>query len=452
MDTIFKNEIYNLIIDSYSSDARGIAHLYGRAVFVPDTIVGEEWKVLILKVTSSEIYAKGLELISSSAERETADCQYYRYCGGCQTRHMSYEEELRMKTGIIRDAFHSIAGKDIIIEETAGADSRLRYRNKAIYSLSCINGETAAGFYRNRTHDTIAVSDCLIQNRLCAVCTKAVVDFMNCNGIKPYDEMTCTGTVRHIYCRNSVYDNSFILCLVCNGGLGSKTQEFVKFMLSSCPELTGIVININKNSGNTVLGDKEFTLWGKSTLTEMLCGYTFDFSLKSFFQVNPEQAEKLFNIVRSYCGSENKGTAIELYCGTGTISIIVSNLFKSVLSCEIVPEAVENAKNNAIKNSVSNISFICCDAGEAAQKALSDGIMPDTVIVDPPRSGMDQKAINAIIKMNPEKLIYVSCNPATLARDCRVFFNHGYNIANIKAVDMFPGSYHIETAALLTRL
>ena len=451
MKSMRKNEIYTVTIESYSSEAYGVCRIDGRAVFVPRTIVGETWEIRILKVCASAVYARGEKLLAPSPFRQSSDCPHFSKCGGCDTRHMRYEEELRFKLQRVNDALLHIGRQNVRAGEIIGADNIYRYRNKGILAVAQHEGKAQFGFYRQRSHDIIPVSDCLIQNELSIRACKAVTEFMDEHDIHAYDEESRKGSVRHIFCRKAVYSSDAVLCVVSARGFGSLTEKFVQAIRSACPELSGIVLNINKNPGNTVLSGDFHTLWGKAEMQDSLCSFKYEIAPQAFYQVNPPQAEKLYLKALEYASPTRDDLCLDMYCGAGTISLVLASRAGKVIGAEIVPEAIENAGYNARANGMENLHFICADASQSAIKLSEEGLKPTVVVVDPPRKGMDRAAIEAIASMGPERIVYVSCNPATLARDIAVFSELEYKLTEATAVDMFPGTCHVESVALLVK-
>ena len=451
MDVLKKNEIYTVDIEAYSSDASGVCHVKDCTVFVPGAIPGERWDIRIVKVNKSYAYGRGEKLLSPSPARIAPDCAYYGKCGGCDCRHMCYEEELRFKLGKVNDALTRIGRQTVTAKEILGSDHVDAYRNKGILAVGAMDGQAVSGFYRERTHQLIPVERCAIQDELIHRAAKALTDFMNQNHIAAYDELTDKGVVRHVFCRRALHGNDRVLCIVARRGFGGKTQAMIETIRTACPELTGIVLNVNKSQGNTVLSGDFFTLWGNSDITDTLCGLQFRIAPQTFFQINPPQAEKLYAKALEYAGLSRAMLAFDLYCGAGTISLCLARLAKHVIGAEIVPEAVENARQNAARNGISNVEFLCADAGEAAMVLAARGLRPDVVVVDPPRKGMAEAAIDAVASMKPERIVYVSCEPSTLARDILRFSALGYTLCDATAVDLFSKTKHVETVALLSR-
>jgi 23S rRNA (uracil1939-C5)-methyltransferase len=364
---------------------------------------------------------------------------------------MSYEEELRFKLQRVNDALRHIGKQQLQASEIIGSDEITRYRNKGIFAVGKVDSKAAYGFFRERSHDLIAVDSCLIQNELTERCARVVTEFINSHGIAPYDEATGRGTVRHVFCRRAIHTGDAVVCIVSARGFGSSTEALVKALREACPELSGIVLNINKVKGNTVLSGDFFTLWGKTEICDTLCGLSFNIAPQAFYQINPAQAERLYNRALEYACPQPVKLAFDLYCGAGTISLCLARQAEKVIGAEIVPEAIENAKHNAAANGIANAEFICADAGQAAELLAKRGLRPEVIVVDPPRKGMDENAVAAVASMEPERIVYVSCNPATLARDVLRFNALGYELKAATAVDMFPRTGHVECVGLLSR-
>lgn len=451
MDNLRKNQIYTVKFDGYTSEALGVCHVGERAVFVPKALRGERAEIRIVKVTASAVYGRLERLIEASPARLEPACSYFGRCGGCDTWHMSYSEELRFKLDRVNSALKHIGGQTLEAKEILGCDEPLHYRNKAIFSVADIDGAPRYGFFQPRSHDLVAVDSCLIQSDLSCRAAKAVTEFMAQNTISAYDEATGKGVVRHVFCRQSRSRAQAVACVVAARGFGAKTESLVDFLRERCPELSGIVLNINKTRGNTVLAGDFHTLWGSPNIVDELCSSEFEIAPQAFFQINPPQAQRLYERALEYASGGKSELAFDLYCGAGTISLCLARKFKTVIGAELVPQAIENAKENARRNNIDNASFICADAGEAAAALAAQNALPDVVVVDPPRKGMSEEAVAAVASMQPPRVVYVSCNPATLARDIARFEAHGYTLTAATAVDMFPRTCHVESVALLCR-
>ena len=451
MEQLKKNEIFEAEIEAYSSEGSGVARIHGRAVFVPRTIAGERWRIVITKVTASAVYGRALEPVKLSPERREPECGNYLRCGGCSLWHMSYAEELRFKKQRVNDALKHIGRQTVQAESITGSGEIRHYRNKGIYAVRDIGGRACKGFFAPRSHELVPVTSCLIQSNIADKAADAVVHFLNDNGIPAYDEKTRRGLVRHVYVRCAVNTSDAVAVIVAGGGFGAKTQELVEFLRLACPELTGIVLNVNKSDGNTVLAGSFHTLWGRDTVRDSLGGIVYELAPQAFYQINPPQAERLYKKAVEYAAPEGK-TILDMYCGAGTISLFLAKGAKRVIGAEIIPEAVENARENARRNGIENAEFICADAFEAAERFLREGVRPEAIVVDPPRRGMDEAAVRSLCGMAPERIVYVSCNPATLARDIKVFASCGYALSRAEAVDMFPRTAHVETVVLMSRV
>jgi len=451
MDKLRKNQKYTVTIETYSTDAAGICHIDGCAVFVPGAIPGEQWEIKLLKVLKDRAYAKAEALLLPSPARIEAKCPHFGKCGGCDSLHISYEEELRFKLSRVNDCLSRIGRQSVCAEEIIGSEKTEAYRNKAILAVGMHDGKTVSGFYRERSHQIIPVENCLLQDEFSRRSAAALTLFMDKYNIPAYDEKSGNGVVRHVFTRRSLHTGDRLLCIVARKGFGDKTQALVEHLIKQVPELTGIVLNINKTKGNTVLSGAFHVLWGKGHISDLLCFNKFDIAPQAFFQINPPQAEKLYNKAVEYAQLDKSMLVFDLYCGAGTISLCLAKAAGKVIGAEIVPEAIENANENAANNAIDNVEFICADAGDAALMLKERGLKPDVVVVDPPRKGMYEEAITAVASMEPERIVYVSCDPATLSRDILRYEGLGYKLSKVTAVDMFPRTRHIEAVALLIK-
>ena len=447
-----KNDLLTLTADGLGADLEGVCRADGMAVFVPGMLPGETARVRIVKVQSRFAFGRmeGKPLTASPA-RKTPDCAAYPRCGGCTGRHMTYETTLEAKRQQVQDCFRRIGHIDIDVPPVLGMADPSHYRNKTALPVGGTVEEPVAGFFAPRSHELVPVERCLIQSEIADKAADAVVRFLNENGMRAYDEKTRRGLVRHVYVRRAVNTTDAVAVIVASGGFGARTQAFVEFLRRACPELSGIVLNVNKSDGNTVLAGDFHTLWGRGFIRDSLGGIVYELAPQAFYQINPPQAEKLYRKAVEYAAPEGK-TVLDMYCGAGTISLFLAKAAKQVIGAEIIPEAVENARENARRNGIENAGFICADASEAAEKFLRDGVRPEVVVVDPPRKGMDEAAVRTLCGMEPDRVVYVSCNPATLARDVTVFNSCGYELKCAEAVDMFPRTSHVETVCLLSKL
>lgn len=452
MDELRKNRIHICGIEGWAHDGAGVARINGRAVFVPGTIPGETWRVRIVKATAGAVWGRGEECLSPAPERVAPDCPAYPRCGGCDLRHVSYREELRFKLQRVNDAYRRIGGLDLTVSEILGAENQNPdgYRNKAIYAVT---PDLRPGFYRARSHDVIPVPRCRLQSEASDRAAWAICDFAREHGFAAYDEHAGTGLLRHIYTRTAFSTGEMQVTIVAAGGFGTKTAALAGAVRTACPEVSGVILNVNKTPGNTVLGGEFYTLWGSGTLEDTLCGNRFLLSPASFYQINPVQAERLYAKAVGFAAPAGKacGLVLDLYCGAGTITLSLAKRAARVIGADIVRDAVENARRNAARNGVDNVEFLLCDAMAAAGKFRETGLRPDAVVLDPPRKGLTPEIIDAIAAISPRRVVYVSCNPATQARDLKRFAEAGYRAVRAVAVDMFPRTSHVETVVLLRR-
>lgn len=446
-----KNQLVPLTIEGYSSDGDGVARLDGMAVFVKGALRGEECLVRLLKVGRSAAWGRVEEVRAPSPARQSPDCPHFPQCGGCALRHMSYAEELEFKRQKVEDALKRIGGLELPVTVIHGAPCPDRYRNKAQFPVSdATQSGIRIGFFRARSHDVIDVPSCLLQRPEADAAGRAVKAWMGDFDVSAYDEKKHAGLVRHVYVRTNRSGESLI-CLLCNGRKLPHEEELVQALRAAVPKAVGVVLGVNQDKTNVILGKEYRTLWGQDFLYDTLCGLSFQLSVPSFFQVNPEQTEVLYQKAAEFAGLTGRETVVDLYCGTGTISLVLARQAGQVIGAEIVPSAVEDAKENARRNGITNAEFICADAGEAAAELSRRGLRPDVICVDPPRKGMAEEVIGHIAAMDPGHVVYVSCDPATLARDCRRFAALGYRAVKAEAVDMFPRTKHIEAVVSLRR-
>lgn len=441
-ENLKKNDIYEAEITGYSSEGSGVCRIEGRAVFVPRAIPGERWRVRIVKANRTAVWGRGEELLEPSPVRMEPACPHFGKCGGCAVMHMTYEEELRFKLGRVNDALRRIGGLDLQADTILGADRQQSYRNKAIYNFA---PGPVYGFYRPRSHDVIQPERCLLQPEVFDRAAGALRDWMTARNIPAYDETTGKGLIRHLYLRRS--GENLAACVVAAGAVDSSV---VSALRAACPELTGVFLCINKTAGNVVLAGDFLLLWGRNTVDETLCGAKLTLSPLTFFQVNTAQAEKLYTIAGEYAEPADK-TILDLYCGAGSIGLAVARDAAHLIGNDIVPSAVENARRNAAQNDVQNAEYFCGDASAIAAKLAQDGLRPDVIITDPPRRGMDAPVLDALAAMAPERIVYVSCDPGTLARDLKRLTERGYTPLKATAVDMFPRTHHVESVVLLSR-
>jgi len=451
MSTLLKNSYHTVRIEGYSADGSGVARIDGQVVFVKGAINGELCEIKILKVLKNYAYGKIERIIEGSESRTAPVCPNFGKCGGCDFLHMAYEEELSFKKARVEEAFKRIGGLNLPVSEIHGAKMTEGYRNKVIYAVGKKDGHAVAGFYRERSHDIIPVSRCLIQPAESDRAAAAVCRWIDENGISVYNEETLTGTVRHVFVRKAFGTGQMAVCVIAAADRLKASDALIETIREACPGVTSIVLGVNKNPGNTVLGDKFVTLWGADYIEEELCSLRFKLSPRSFFQVNTRQAELLYTKTLEFANIDKGCTVIDLYCGTGSISLVLARKAGRVIGVEVVPEAVSDAIENAKRNNIENAEFICADAAKAAIDLKTRGITPSVLVVDPPRKGLAPGLIDTIAEMAPERVVYVSCDPGTLARDLKLFTERGYNPLRAEAVDMFPRTTHVETITVLYR-
>jgi len=442
-----KNQLVTVTITGYTAEGLGVARMDGLVVFVHGGVRGETCVIRVLKVRKNVAFGRVEEILRRSPDRIVPDCPHFPACGGCDFRHISYEEELRAKRQRVEDTLRRVGGVEIEVEEILGSGAVDHYRNKSQFP---VGADGHAGFYRARSHQVIPALDCRLQAPQANAVAAAVEEYLREFGVSAYDETSHVGLLRHIYVRTNHLGRALV-CLVVNGDELPYEEELVRRIRAACPDVVGVVLNKNCEKTNVVLGEKYRTLWGEDALTDILCGLTFRLSVPSFYQVNRDQAERLYGKAVEFAGLSGKEVVLDLYCGVGTITLTMARYAGRVVGAEIVPEAVENARENARINGIQNACFFLGDAGTVAQKLAEERLHPDVVVVDPPRKGLGEDVIPAIAAMGPERVVYVSCDPGTLARDIKRFAEAGYAAQRAAAVDMFPRTRHVETVVLLSK-
>ena len=445
-----KNKEYIVEIIDNGYEGEGIAKIEGFTIFIPNSIKGEKVKILIVKVLKSHAFGKIIEILKKSPNRVETDCTTYKRCGGCDLRHIKYEETLKMKQNAVQSLVNKTLKTKIKVQNTLGMENPYNYRNKAQYPVGIDKeGKPVIGVFANRTHEIIPIKECLIQNKKSQELAKFILNFIIENKISIYDEKTLKGLIRHIVTKIGIRTNEIMCIIVINGKTIPKEKELVSEIIERFPEVKTIVKNINMKNTNVIMGKENINLYGDGYIKDKLGEYTFKISPHSFYQVNPIQAEKLYNLAVESAKISKNDTVFDLYCGIGTISLFIAKYAKKVIGIEIVEEAVADAKENAKINGVENAEFIAGDVEVILDKLINaDGIIPDIIMVDPPRKGLDNKSIENILKIAPKKVIYISCNPATLVRDLSKL-EEKYEIDMIKPVDLFPFSKHCEVLTTL---
>lgn len=439
--------MHTALVEGYSSEGYGVVRLDGAVVFVPRAVRGERVDLKIVRVMKTHALGELVKVHAPSPERAVPDCPYYGKCGGCDFRHLSYAEELWAKRQRVQDALARIGGSDVRVEEILGAKNPEHYRNKCQYPVGP-HGEI--GFFQARTHQVVPVDRCLLQPEVCDRTAHAVGGWMKRYKIPAYDEATGRGLIRHVYVRTNRRGES-LCCVVANGRKVPREAELAALVLAAAPKTLGVVLNVNTKKGNVILGDQYRTLWGQDFLMDTLCGLEFRLSAPSFYQVNRDQAEVLYAKALEFAALTGEETALDLYCGAGTITLCLAGRARRVIGSEIVPAAIRDAKENAERNGVTNAEFFCGDAADTAAELAAQGLRPDVITVDPPRKGLAPEVAASAAAMGPERIVYVSCDPGTLGRDVKLFAEQGYRAVRAAAVDMFPGTRHVETVVLLSK-
>ena len=547
-----KNQTADVRITGYTSEGEGVCRIDGCAVFVPNAVLGEVCRVRITHVSRNSAHGKIEQILERSPHRISRTCPDAKQCGGCQLHHMDYAEELRFKARKVTDALTRIGGVDLrevgigdpipqmgereaetagqavgeaqsaqegtasgcvgtdepvsydaafrdLIIPITGADTVSAYRNKAQYPLAVQNGKPVAGFYRSRTHEVVPIARCDILPEEFDEAKDVILRWAEENRVSVYDEGTGKGLLRHIYVRKGAVSGQIMVCIVANGDRLPREQRLIETLRREIPGLASIILSVNRKNTNVVLGDEFHTLWGQEQIEDVLCGFAFRLSPRSFYQVNHDQAQRLYEKAIEFADLHGTETVLDLYCGTGTITLALSRRAKKAVGVEVVPQAIEDAKENARRNGVTNTEFYCADAGEAAKRfarqqtagskqetscsgqqavqgpaqslplegkvppqgadkvepdfqpaAITAG--PDVIVVDPPRKGLAPEVIDAVVQMSPARIVYVSCDPATLARDVKLLTEKGYALTRAEAFDLFPRTFHVETVVSLSQL
>ena len=455
MAEVRKNTVHPLHIEGYTAEGMGVARLDGRVVFIPGTIRGEDWEVQLLKVNKGVAWGKGTRLISPSPVRQEPDCPYSGRCGGCQYRHMSYEEELAAKGQRVRDALERVGGVHLELPPVLGAESPLRYRNKVQFPVGADkNGVPCIGFYAGRTHRIVPCPDCKLQPSMLNEIGNALCAFFARQGIRPYDEQSGKGLVRHIFLRRGAHSGQIMVCLVCTRAKLPHAEQLCTVLRGQFPAISTILLNVNAKNTNVILGSENHILYGPGYIEDTLCGVPVRLGPLSFYQVNTLAAERLYGVAAQYAQLTPDDTLLDLYCGMGTIGLSMAGQCRELIGVEIVPEAIESAKANAARMGeavAAKSRFFCADAGQAATQLAAEGLHPDIVMLDPPRKGCDEATLSAVVRMAPRRVVYVSCNPATAARDAAWLEKNGYHTEKVQPVDLFPRTKHVEAIVSLQR-
>ena len=452
-----KNQLLTLRIERLSNDGSGVAHSSeGEAVFVPGTAPGDEAQVRIVKDCGR--YAFGIldKLLTPSPDRIPVDCAVAGPCGGCSLRHLDYAAELRAKQESVADAFRRIGGLDVPVLDALPSPEVDRYRNKVQFPVGRDkDGAPCIGFYAGRTHRIVPCPDCKLQPGVLNDIGNTLCAFFAAHGIQPYDEEHGKGLVRHIFLRRGAHSGQIMVCLVCTRPKLPHSDELVALLREKFRDIATILINVNAKKTNVILGEESVTLYGPGCIEDTLCGVPVRLGPLSFYQVNTLAAERLYGVAAEYAQLEPDDVLLDLYCGMGTIGLSMADHCRELIGVEIIPEAIDSAKANAARMGdavAAKSRFFCADAGEAAARLAAEGLRPDVIMLDPPRKGCDETTLSAVVQMSPRRVVYVSCNPSTAARDAAWLGQHGYRAEKVQPVDLFPRTKHVETVCLLSKL
>jgi 23S rRNA (uracil1939-C5)-methyltransferase len=448
-----KNEIYKIEIGGMTHEGQGVGRIDNFTVFVDGPLKGEEVEIKIIKVNKNYAVGKLLKVIKASPDRLEPECKVYNRCGGCSLQHMSAEAALRFKTELVTENIRRIGKlQDVIVHDTIGMHTPYNYRNKAQYPVGRLNDGLKVGFYAKKSHDIIDSPVCLLQHNISDKAKLIIKDFLEKNNISIYDEATGKGLARHVMTRTGFNTGEVMVVLVLNGKSLPQQDKLVKLLTDEIPEIKSIVLNVNTMNTNVILGNRNIVVFGEETITDYIGKFKFKISPLSFFQVNPVQTEVLYRKALEYAGLTGQETVFDLYCGIGTISLFLSEKAMKVYGVEVVEEAIRDAKVNAKVNGVENVEFIVGEAEKVIPDMHNRGIKADVVVVDPPRKGCDEVLLETLISMEPERIVYVSCNPATLARDLAFLAERGFKALEVQPVDMFPWTAHVECVVLMSRV
>ncbi|MDZ4941121.1 23S rRNA (uracil(1939)-C(5))-methyltransferase RlmD [Clostridium perfringens] len=452
-----KNKEYIFDIISQGYEGEGIAKIDNKyPIFIEGALKGEKVKVRIVKVNKNFAYGKLMEVLEASEERVNPPCAIYKRCGGCKLQHASYKAQLDFKWDRVKDCVSKIGKLDpTIVKYPLGMENPWRYRNKVQLPIGLINGEVKIGFFAPRSHDIIDMESCLIQDEIGDKVVKLTREWIEKFNIRPYNvdgEYDEKGIVRHIMIRRGFTTNEVMIVLVTNGEKLPHKEEFVDLMVKNIPGIKSIIQNINSKKTNVILGLESKTLWGEDTISDYIGDFRFNISPLSFFQVNPTQTEVLYGKALEYANLTGNEEVFDAYCGTGTITLFLSQKAKKVYGVEIIPQAIDNAWINAKENKVENVEFFVGESEVVIPDLINKGVKADVVVVDPPRKGCDKKLLDAITNIDAKKIVYVSCDPSTLGRDLKVLEENGYKTLEVQPVDMFPNTAHVECVVLMSRV
>ena len=448
-----KDKIYKIDITGLTHEGQGVGKIKGFVVFVDSALPGETVTVRIVKETRSYAVGQLVTVDKPSPERVKPFCPVFDSCGGCAVQHMSYQAQLDFKKDTVLQNIRRIGGlEDVRVLDTIGMSSPFRYRNKVQYPVSMQDKQVKIGFYESRSHNIIDSTECDIQPEESNIIRELVRNFCKLNNISIYDEKTGKGLLRHVMVRKGFTTGEIMVVVVINGQKLPSSDKLIRVLTEKYENIKSIVLNINTRNTNIILGDRNLCLFGQDYISDYIGKYRFNISPLSFFQVNPIQTEVLYGKALEYAQLTGNETVFDLYCGIGTISLFLSEKAKKVIGVEVVPEAIEDAKENALLNNITNTQFIVGEAEVVIPRLYAEGIRADVVVVDPPRKGCDEVLLNTLVEMQPQRIVYVSCNPSTLARDLKYLHQHGFETREVQPVDMFPWSGHVECVVLMSRV
>jgi len=448
-----KGNLVNVTITASDSEGRGICRIGNFAVFVDESVIGDELLIELTKLNKTYGFGKIINILTPSPHRKAPNCPSFKACGACQLMHIDYDFQLSMKRQVVKDALSKIGGfSNIEVEKTIGMEKPFFYRNKSQFPVCAKKDGFAIGFYQKNSHIAINMESCDVSSPIAMQIANAIRIFMQTHHLKAYNETTHTGLVRHVFVRNTTDENEVMVVLVINGKSLPQSEELVKLLTERFPQIVSIYQNINTKKTNLIMGYENRLLYGKAYLSDTILGKTFHISPVSFYQINHEQTEKLYAKAISLAQISKNDTVFDLYCGIGTITLCLADYAKQVIGVEYVPEAIENAKENAKLNHIDNVSFYAGAAEEIVPKLAKESVKADIVVLDPPRKGAEASLLQTILDMKPKRIVYVSCNPATLARDCKILAESGeYEIKAVQPFDMFCQTSHVETVVLMER-
>jgi 23S rRNA (uracil1939-C5)-methyltransferase len=445
-----KNETVELVIEDLSHEGNGVGRYQGYTLFVPGALPGERIQAKATKLKKQFGYARLMEIVEPAASRTVPPCPIYKRCGGCTLQHMDYQAQLEFKRKLVEDNLRRIGKiEGVPVHPTIGMEEPWRYRNKAQVPIGEEEGGLIGGFYAQRSHEIIDMEACLIQHEKSDEVVARVKEIAGKHGVRAYNEETHGGLLRHVVTKVGFATGQIMIVLITNGEKIPNRDALVNELVSSVPGVTSIVQNINTKKTNVIFGDETRVLWGEEYIYDTIGDVTFAISARSFYQVNPVQTERLYGKALEYAALTGEENVIDAYCGIGTISLFLAQKAKHVFGVEIVPDAIEDAKRNARLNGMNNVTFAAGEAETVIPKWYEEGNAADVMVVDPPRKGCDEKLLDTIVAMKPERVVYVSCNPATLARDLRILEDGGYRTVEVQPVDMFPHTSHVECVVRL---